>query len=137
MTDDLQRLVERIEGATGPCAGLDADIEHATGRWSDHHLETWARWQECGEAMNPPMSSVPVSPNRYTGSMDAVRTLIDPSDEWELSTIYNIARATVGLNRDQQTSWPGSGEHQGADPVLALLAAALRARLTQEQSNDQ
>ena len=78
--------------------------------------------------MNPPMSSVPVSPNRYTGSMDAVLTLIDPADEFELSTTYNIARATVGLNRDHQTAWPGYGEHKGGDPVLALLSAALKAR---------
>jgi hypothetical protein len=68
------------------------------------------------------------SPPAYTASMDAVRTLIDPSDEWEVSTMYNIARATVGLNRDHQTSWPGHGEHAGCDPVLALLAAALRAQ---------
>ena len=63
----------------------------------------------------------------FTASIDAAMSLIDPADEWEVSTMYNIARAAVGLNRDHQTSWPGYGEHAGCCPVLALLAAALRA----------
>lgn len=72
-----------------------------------------------------------------TASLDATMTLVDPDDEWEISTLYNIARASVGLNRNQSTCWTGYGEHKGCDPALALLAAALRARaLTKAPDHD-
>ena len=105
-------LADRIEGLDGPSREVDAEIACAIGL-------------NIGRSKGAPNDSrLPA----YTASMDAVRTFIDPSDEWEVSTMYNIARATVGLNRDHQTSWPGHGEHAGCDPVLALLAAALRAQ---------
>ena len=72
---DLSDLIARIEAASGPCIGLDADIELATGNWSEHHHEAWQRYQECGEAVNPPLC-VPVNPNRFTASIDAALTLV-------------------------------------------------------------
>src|SRR3546814_3756137 len=71
---------------------------------------------------------VSTHPRDFTSSLDDVRALIDPADEWELTTLYGVARAAVGLNRDHQTGWPGYGEHEGGDPVRALLSAALKAR---------
>ncbi len=134
----LSDLIERVEAATGPDRGLDAEI-----LW---HIrpDRFAQLYWAASLGRPqPLETMPrsgmgwVSVTRfaplYTKSLDDVRTLIDPADEWEVSTIYNIARAGVGLNRDHQTSWPGHGENAAADPVLALLAAALKARALQEK----
>lgn len=122
----LLELAAKAESSLGADRALDAEIELATGNWTQEHYEAWHLFQECGEAANPPLHE-PVPPRRLTGSLDAVLTLIDPTEEWDLSTQHCIARATVGIARDHLTSWPGYGEHAGCDPVLALLAAALRA----------
>lgn len=106
---DLSSLIERIEKSEGADRTLDFEILCLA---DPRAIQTGA---------------LPGDP-RYTASMDAVRTLIDSADEWELTTIYGVALATVGLNRDHQTSWPGYGEHKGGDPVRALLSAALKAR---------
>jgi hypothetical protein len=60
---------------------------------------------------------------RYTGSIDGAVTLIPEGVEWDVSTIYNIARATIGLNTDCQ----GHGENKSCLPAPAITAAALRA----------
>jgi len=129
-------LIERIEAAVEGSRELDASIYQIL---NPHMLPTPGK---IGSFYDPTKAG-PIAAAKYhmsggatgvakfyTTSMDAVLTLIDPADEWQLSTIYNIARAEVGVNRDHQTSWPGSGEHEGNNPVLALLAAALRARET-------
>jgi hypothetical protein len=110
LVERLRNLAEHVERAEGADEYLNRDI---------HRLISGDMWARLDSGPN------------YTASLDAVRTLIDHTDEWELSTMYCIARATVGLNRDHQTSWPGYGEHAACDPVLALLAAALRARAAQ------
>lgn len=117
-TISLSGLIERIEAAEGPDRELDQDIHELVKLGLTETTDKAYNWCE-----------------RYTASLDAARTLIDPADEWELSTIYNIARATVGLNRDHQTSWPGYGEHKGGNPTLALLSAALRARAQSQGSS--
>jgi hypothetical protein len=123
---DLSELIERIEAASGPCVGLDADIEHATGRWSDHHFEAWVRWQECGEAMNPPMSSVPASPNRYTASLDAAITLVPEGWNWLISKESNeLALASIAAANSAVETMTTA-----ATPALALCGAALKAHQT-------
>ena len=131
--DSKLRLIERIAAASGPCVGLDADIEHATGRWSDHHFEAWARWQEYGESASPALP-VPVPPNRYTGSIDAAMTLL-PSDTWfELKgprKYLNIPSPAPNYwfayisTYNYEIDKPG----WGATPPLAICAAALKAHL--------
>lgn len=134
MADTLGTLADRIEGLDGPSREVDAEIFRAIGAPVPFQFANKLialEFNDVEQAYFARVSDdmrVRFSPPAYTASMDAVRTLIDPSDEWEVSTMYNIARATVGLNRDHQTSWPGHGEHAGCDPVLALLAAALRAQ---------
>jgi hypothetical protein len=122
----LLGLAERCEKAEGPDRELDALIRCAAAREYELDMRLAKRLGAVTANYEGGGHSTWLSPC-YTASLDAVRTLIDPADEWELSTMYCIARATVGLNRDHQTSWPGNGEHQACDPVLALLAAALRA----------
>ncbi|AVA13838.1 hypothetical protein [Sphingopyxis sp. MG] len=137
---DLSSLIERIEKSEGADREIDLAIAVALDMRPDWLAksggELWIdrsgaypvlRWADAsaGRSRGNPGVDDPV---KFTASMDAVRSLIDPNDEWELTTLYGVARATVGLNRDHQTSWPGYGEHQGGDPVRALLSAALKAR---------
>lgn len=118
-----QELIARIEAASGPCIGLDADIEVATGKWSEHHYEAWQRYQECGEAVNPPMW-VPVNPNRYTASIDAALTLVpEGHDKWAVSG-RNAAVVQSNSKAVTHTNWT-----YAATPALALCAAALKARM--------
>ena len=132
---ELLKLAERVEQASGPDRELDLAIGLAAlgWQWIDDEFNYSERWVilDYGAANNVGWYQGGIFPACIpspTASLDVTRTLIDPADEWELSTMYTIARATVGLNRDHQTSWPGYGSHEGCDPVLALLAAALRAR---------
>jgi hypothetical protein len=114
-------LADRIEGLDGPSREVDAEIFRAIGAPVPFQFANKLialEFNDVEQAYFARVSDdmrVRFSPPAYTASMDAVRTLIDPSDEWEVSTMYNIARATVGLNRDNQTSWPGHGEHAGCD----------------------
>lgn len=113
MTDtNLMELALKVEGLTGPDREMDANISEI--------VTPWLRTRPCGYVIDEVLA--------YTASLDAAMTLIEDGDEWDLSTVYCIARAQVGINRDHQNSWPGHGEHAGCNPVLALLAAALRAR---------
>ncbi len=142
---EIKSLIERIEKSEGADREIDALIYHdllgfcrharkvKTGAQSDTGYDCLdCGADSCGnksrEGGYPAGQGLHDSVPRYTASMDAVRSLIDPNDEWELTTLYGVARATVGLNRDHQTSWPGYGEHKGGDPVRALLSAALKAR---------
>ncbi|WP_283419199.1 hypothetical protein [Sphingopyxis sp. Geo48] len=132
----MDSLIERIEAATGPDRELDRDIMLAAVPCDRAPFRYWVPMNEntghgavdVDRVYYGPHCAQAVAVPPFTASLDAVRTLIDPADEWELSTIYNIARAQVGLNRDHQGAWPGCGEHKGGDPVLALLSAALKAR---------
>lgn len=142
MSEDLLRLAERVEGLDGPDRETDLLIMCAldlrpdwlrsskghmwVDRWGDNPV---ARW--CDERRKEGTGNPSVDDGlKFTASLDAAMALIEDGDEWSLSTIYNIARAEVGINRDHQTSWPGRGEHEGCNPILALLSAALRARVS-------
>jgi hypothetical protein len=138
----LEALAGRVEALAGPDRVVDIAIGSLLGLCPHESLtyercqgdsghtcnacgaDSWGNRNKAGQRLSDPLPF-------YTASLDAVRSMIDPTDEWDLTTLYNIARASVGLNRDQQTSWTGHGEHLGCDPVLALLAGALRARARQ------
>lgn len=142
MTDKqtLLALAERVEKAEGADRELDClvwcRVKGITAEWQGNLLV--AGEEGVIGYIDPGEHQRNFSCNRadqgwagiraYTASLDAAMTLIDPADEWSLTTIYNIARAEVGINRDQQTAWTGYGENACCIPVLALLAAALRAR---------
>lgn len=125
---DLSSLIERIEKSEGADRRLDGDIAAALSLNPEWASKRYERQPELfGDGGAGLRARTWLAP-KLTASMDAVRTLIDPADEWELTTLYGVARAAVGLNRDHQTAWPGYGEHKGGDPVRALLSAALKAR---------
>lgn len=133
-SDDLQRLVERIEAATGPCIMLDRDIALAVypGAKSIDQDVRISVWDGNGR------TKVNVKP--YTASLDAALSLVPAecrfnlnkrpfadgrADGYHAQVWYSRYYATAD---DMPNAW-------AATPALALCAAALRARITQEQSN--
>lgn len=66
------------------------------------------------------------SPPPYTASLDAAVTLVPEGIEWNITNLYGIAQAEVGLNFSDG-NWQ-TGRHKGGHLALALCAAALRAR---------
>lgn len=122
------QLIERIEAASGPCVGLDAEIEHAVGWWSDHHFACWSRYQECGESANPSLP-VPVPPSRYTDSIDAALTLVP--DGWEVSLYGAVGKIPPEAQLETQKirdQFRHPISASGSTMALALCAAVLRAR---------
>ena len=85
---------------------------------------------DCGSA-NPPVMFCPTS--RFLQLLDAeawtsaVEMLVPEASEWELTTMYGIARATVDLNHGPD-SGPSYGENACGSPALALAIACLKAR---------
>ena len=125
---DLEKLAARVEALVGPDREVDISISTALGLVPAAYERAVIHDKPHPYFWHVEDTHAPYwIPPRFTGSLDDVRTLIG-DEEWDLSTQHCIARATVGIERDYQTSWPGHGEHAGNDPVLALLAAALRAR---------
>ncbi len=96
----LTALADRVEREE-PSRYLDADIEEA----------------ERGYATAEPLY--------YTTSIDAAVTLVPEGAEWDLTTLYGVARVAVGLNMDEG---PHYASHEGGRLPMAICAAALRAR---------
>ncbi len=115
---DLLSLAKRCEDATGGDGFLDVDIENALGGDAQHtptngfkrFYHDTRRW-----------GALP----SYTHSLDAAVSLCErvlPGIEWEVTTLYGIGTASVGLN-------DAVNGHTGAranTPALAICAALLR-----------
>lgn len=133
--DDLQRLVERIEGTSGGSRELDCAIGVEIGRffplppkWDGGPIG-YGYLDTEGSEVRPGNGGDQLVP-RYTASIDAAMTLV----EGELFG--------VELFVDQVTRWGcilstsvGDGDSYAATLALAITAASLRARITQENSN--
>ena len=124
-SDDLQRLVERIEGASEGSRELDREIKQVYGHDWDYSAQ-WDRW----DAVNQRKVSDPVA-KPYTFSIDTAMTLAP--EGWTTSvTQYPDGRGSV-------EAWHPSRVHMietaTKSPALAVSAFALRARIAQEKSN--
>lgn len=109
MTD----LIDRIEGAEAGSRALDRAIWNALEFAHD------------GEPTKCP---------HYTTSLDAALALAElvlPGQEYEISTLYGVARVTLNLNHGDDGG-PYYGSHECGSVPLALCAAILRAK---EQGN--
>ena len=107
MRDTLAALIERVETATGPDRDIDFAVAAAVG-WPDSpHSHQHAR--------------------RYTEHLDAAVSLVP--EGWG----YELRRGHSGERRALCRMWDGRGIWTGgtvaATPALALVAAALRARM--------
>lgn len=105
MTDDLQRLVERIEGEMGPSFVLDCNI---------------------GRVLRPERESWPA----YTASLDAAMTLVDGDLLGFAVDVNQYDRWSCELSTSIT-----DGNGKGATPALALCAASLRARITERTNH--
>lgn len=140
---DLIALAERVEKAEGPDRGLDAEIELAIGNWTPEHLEAWSRYEECGEACNPPMH-VPVPPQWFTASLDAAMTLVPEGSGmqlhryWIASVDGPVWYGMVTTSYSSETVVVGTHHHEAWDcrnAALAICAAALRACAALQQKD--
>lgn len=67
----------------------------------------------------------------YTASLDAITGLIErelPGVEWDITNVYGMNRAAVGLNFEDG---PEYGE--GATPALALCIAFVKAKEAKDE----
>lgn len=119
---NLPNLIERLEAASGPSRGLDAEIAPITGlRIVD---EGHPIGRVCYDTNN---HGVPLP--AYTASIDAALTLVpkDMRDELEITTLHQVARVALNLNHGPDDG-PYYGSHACNSIPLALCIAALRAQ---------
>lgn len=105
--ETLLALADRCEREE-PSHGLNCDIAAAIFGWARPTF-AWSNDQPAAD---------------YTRSLDAAITLVPEGMEYELSTLYGVARVEVGLNTD----CPERGERKDGNMPCALCAASLRAR---------
>jgi hypothetical protein len=129
VNDELLRLAERCEAATGPDRELDDEIARALG-WTQHTDEddpvfvnqtsTW--WAEPGREW----STCSVVPS-YTASLDAAMTLVPEGWRPIIDMASEEGAALVDLWALPEASPKPTRKHaKAATPALALCAAALR-----------
>lgn len=111
MTTDL---ISRIEAATEGSRELSDECLLAVG-WQKHYPGM----------LRPDGHVIPLHelPDPSQNLQDAVDWMLPEGSEYEISTLYGVARVGVDLNTDS----PCYGEHKGGDVALALCAASLRA----------
>lgn len=134
----LQEVLGRVEGVEGPDRELDAALWLAMTPGATRriirvkHAHSDAEWDihETRDATGGRLVSVPA----YTASLDAALGLVErvlPGAEYELTTIYGVARATLPLNCSD-TVYPETGERKDGNMPLAICAALLKALIAQE-----
>lgn len=109
-------LIERLERATGPDRELDHAIQMVVYR------ETISQ--------NMAVTYFDTDPDfakKYTASIDAALTLLGPNPEYEITTLYGVARVGINLNHGDDGS-PFYGERLDGNVPIALCTAALKAR---------
>jgi hypothetical protein len=134
MTDpetNVGALIARLEAATGPDRELDAEIAASlriytgTATWVDGWKGEWRAINGLVHLLGDYGSHGNFRPSAFTASIDAALTLVPEGAEKELSDLYGVAVAKVGLNFHDG---PEVGEHKGGSLAIALCIAALRAR---------
>lgn len=127
---DLSDLISRVEKASGPDGDLEAEIWLACtpgatrDKWSYIHKATG---RECTVDETRDATDRLIIVPSYTTSIDAALTLLPEGLDW-------LVRTGERADGDQPYGHVfdgarfGIGEAEAATPVLALLAAILRAR---------
>ena len=142
---DVDKLIERLEKATGPDRELDADIARAIG-WSQiegdevGHWDTWSIpsvWVGTGQDrwLSPDGQKFDFMPHTFTASVDEALSLVPEGAVWHLMTdCGNLNRTKVGPQGNPRASIYRADERSlfiqadAATPALALCIACLRAR---------
>lgn len=113
-------LIARLEGALWPQRGLDAWMHEASG-WTREASKGHFCWISPDGKTRVSDDGVP----RYTENINHALMALDPGWEYEISTLYGVARVEVALNEDACTS---RAERKDGHVPLALCTAAIRAR---------
>ncbi|WP_341702557.1 hypothetical protein [Ferrovibrio sp.] len=121
----MKDLIERLEKASEGSRGLDALVGAAVGFDGWTPGEWRAYLAENAQALGA--VAVPFGCPHFTTSLDAAMTLVREGLEYEISTLYSIARVSVGLNASYADG-PWNGEHKEPRQVpLAFCIAAIKA----------
>ena len=117
---DMEKLIERLEAATGPDRELDAAILVQTRvGWSDRQYWNWRGCLPKGDEANTELDYARDRAKNFTSSIDAALTLVPKGDDWKVGfNGHAHAWAKTGI----------AGMATATTPALALCIAALRAR---------
>ena len=146
---DLTSLIERVEAATE--GGRELDLAIHLALFPDGEIAGWMKYprgldgregyswdissaslifeKRTADGQCPYNGGVPLP--TYSTSIDAALTLLPEGMEFEFTNLYGVAAVGMGLN----TESPCYGRREDGNITLALLAAILRARQT-ENSHD-
>jgi hypothetical protein len=136
----LPKLAERCEQATGPSYALEVEIWDAI--YPGEREDRWQEWLRVSPSslthiLGPADRDGYVKPRRaFTASLDAAMTLVPENSHSGMGEIVNVSLwDTNGVYPDhvRASAWvSGAPRTYGATPALALCAASLRARASQE-----
>ncbi len=134
-SDDLQRLVERIEAATGDEPELFWEAFAAVHGPKPERVHGGSKELDDYLAKSNPFFYM----LKARAFLNAAMTLVpDDWTAWELRS--HSARTRFSADLSRLTECDATDEDwavgRGTTPANAIAAAALRARITQEQSND-
>lgn len=122
MTDELLKLAERCEKATGPDREIDGDIQIEIDPLC-HSVTAADIFSESGHYVGRLLA--------YTASLDAAMTLVPEGFEFAVGSGRRAAMSETMKRPWGNVFAPddiGSPADNAATPALALCAAALRAR---------
>lgn len=122
---DLNELIERVAGLTGPDREVDAEIvamlnDAMVKRYPPSNdfgpKDRWQFWSLDGKHFLGNESKYPVP--HYTSSVEVAMTLVRDAHAWQLQ-----------YGGDKFYALMANGQGSSSTPALALCLAALRARL--------
>jgi hypothetical protein len=144
LAEALEKLVVRVENAAGPDRRLDALIHialnpdeqaivgHEPGRFPQKAIygptASFIPWLERAARLDVEAIADTVKAAHVTSSLDAAMSLLSKGSEYDVTNLYGVARAHVGMNDEDGGH---HGEHLGGNVTIALLAAALRVLASQ------
>lgn len=138
----LLELAARVEAAEGPDRVLDAEVAEAIGYrrvfprgpCRDPDRRRWVDDRGMGIGW---LDGSDHFPPRYTASLDAAMTLVPEGWEWSLEAEETEMVWPVLSPWTHRCQMGHLIDREAATPALALCAAALRARASQEHPHDQ
>lgn len=135
----LNELAARVEAAEGPDRELDGEIAKGIGWVFNPDTGISGFWRSMW--LNPEGHADYRGPPRYTASLDAAMSLVPEGAHWHCGR-----HSKTGKHPRTGTTVDGGGDAyltpknacepvytMAATPALALVAACLRARATEEE----
>jgi hypothetical protein len=127
MLETITSLIEKLEGAEVGSNRLSDEVLSACG-----YAETRFPMDSCTYWVHPsaPKSPLSVAQESVTTSLDAALALAErfwPGQEYEITTLYGVARVTLNMNHGDQAG-PHYGHNDCGHVPSAICAAILRAQ---------